>query len=73
MMLVHNLPALEAIHQRFAGIDGSAFLIGGLGFTSLSSSDGGVVVTPICSGLGARLGVSLGYLKFTSTPTWNPF
>jgi hypothetical protein len=73
MMLVHNLPALDAIHQRFAGIDGSAFLIGGLGFTSLSSSDGGVVVTPIRSGVGARLGVSLGYLKFTSAPTWNPF
>ena len=71
MMLVYNLPAVEAIHQRFAGIDGSAFFIGGLGFTSLSSGD--VVVTPIRSGIGARLGVSLGYLKFTSAPTWNPF
>ena len=71
MMLVYNLPAVEAIHQRFAGIDGSAFFIGGLGFTSLSSGD--VVVTPIRSGIGARLGVSLGYLKFTPGPTWNPF
>jgi hypothetical protein len=70
-MLVYNLPAVEAIHQRFAGIDGSAFFIGGLGFTSLSAGD--VVVTPIRSGIGARLGVSLGYLKFTSAPTWNPF
>ncbi len=71
MMLVYNLPAVEAIHQRFAGIDGSAFLIGGLGFTSLSAGD--VVVTPIRSGIGARLGVSFSYLKFTSAPTWNPF
>jgi hypothetical protein len=71
MMLVYNLPAVEAIHQRFAGIDGSAFFIGGLGFTSLSAGD--VVVTPIRSGVGARLGVSLGYLKFTPAPTWNPF
>jgi hypothetical protein len=30
-------------------------------------------VTPIRSGIGARLGVSLGYLKFTPSPTWNPF
>jgi len=73
MMLVYGLPAVEAIHQRFAGIDGSAFFIGGLGFTSLSSSSGDVVVTPIRSGIGARLGVSLGYLKFTPAPTWNPF
>ena len=71
MMLVYNLPAVEAIHQRFAGIDGSAFFIGGLGFTSLSAGD--VVVAPIRSGIGARLGVSLGYLKFTPAPTWNPF
>jgi hypothetical protein len=71
MMLVYNLPAVEAIHQRFAGIDGSAFFIGGLGFTSLSSGD--VVVTPIRSGIGARLGVSFSYLKFTPGPTWNPF
>ena len=73
MMLIYNLPAVEAIHQRFAGIDGSAFFIGGLGFTSLSSPSGDVVVTPIRSGIGARLGVSLGYLKFTPGPTWNPF
>ena len=32
-----------------------------------------VVVVPIRSGVGARLGVNVGYLKFTSEPTWNPF
>jgi hypothetical protein len=29
MMLIYNLPATEAIYQRFAGIDGSAYFIGG--------------------------------------------
>jgi hypothetical protein len=31
-----------------------------------------MVVVPIRSGLGLRLGAN-GYLKFTPDPTWNPF
>jgi hypothetical protein len=30
-------------------------------------------VVPIVSGVGARLGVNIGYLKFTPNATWNPF
>jgi hypothetical protein len=71
MMLVYNLPAVEAIYQRFGGVDGSAYLIGGFGFTALTSDN--VVVVPIRSGVGARLGLNLGYLKFTQSSTWNPF
>ena len=71
MMLVYNLPAVSAIHQRFAGVDGSAYLIAGLAMTALTSD--GIVVVPIRSGLGARLGVNVGYLKFTQESTWNPF
>lgn len=71
MMLVYNLPAVEAIYQRFGGVDGSAYLVGGFGFTALTADD--VVVVPIRSGVGARLGVNLGYLKFTQQSTWNPF
>src|ERR1700676_3804222 len=36
MMLVYKLPATEAIYQRFAGIDGSAYFIGGFGMTALT-------------------------------------
>lgn len=71
MMLVYNLPATNAIYRRFGGIDGSAYLIGGFGFTALTADD--VVLVPIRAGLGARLGVNLGYLKFTPQSTWNPF
>ena len=70
MMLVYNLPAVEGIYRRFGGLDGSAYLVGGFGFTALTADQ--VVVVPIRSGLGARLGVSLGYLKFTPNSTWNP-
>ena len=71
MMLVYNLPAVGAIYQRFGGVDGSAYFIGGFGFTALDA--GGIVVAPVRTGVGARLGVNVGYLKFTSSPTWNPF
>lgn len=71
MMLVYNLPRTEAIFDRFGGIDGSAYIVGGFGMTALANHD--IVVVPIRSGVGLRLGANLGYLKFTSRPTWNPF
>jgi hypothetical protein len=71
MMLVYNLPATEAVYQRFGGIDGSAFLVGGFGMTVLAGNN--IVLVPIRAGVGARLGVNVGYLKFTPRPTWNPF
>ena len=71
MMLVYNLPAVDALYRRFVGINGSAYLIGGFGVTAVGADD--MVVVPIRSGLGWRLGVNLGYLKFTPEPTWNPF
>ena len=70
MMLVYNLPAVDGIYRRFGGLDGSAYLVGGFGFTALTADQ--VVVVPIRSGVGARLGLNLGYLKFTPNSTWNP-
>src|SRR5881394_4254945 len=71
MMLVYNLPNTGAIYERFAGIDGSAYFIGGFGMTALTAND--IVIVPIRSGVGLRLGANVGYLKFTTRPTWNPF
>src|SRR5277367_697517 len=71
MMLVYNLPRTEAIFDRFGGIDGSAYFVGGFGMTALTANN--IVLVPIRSGVGLRLGANLGYLKFTESPTWNPF
>jgi hypothetical protein len=71
MMLVYNLPRTEAIFDRFGGINGSAYFIGGFGMTALTANN--IVLVPIRSGVGFRLGANLGYLKFTERPTWNPF
>jgi hypothetical protein len=71
MMLVYRLPETDAIYQRFAGIDGSAYFIGGFGMTALTANN--IVLVPIRSGVGFRLGANIGYLKFTPKATWNPF
>lgn len=71
MMMVYNLPSVNAIIDRFIGVNGSAYVVAGLGMTVLSKN--GITVVPVVSGVGARLGVNFGYIKFTSRKTWNPF
>jgi hypothetical protein len=72
MMLVYNMPRTDALFQRFGGVDGSLYFIAGFGFTAVTAADG-ITIVPIRSGVGARLGVNVGYLKFTPESTWNPF
>src|SRR3981189_927072 len=71
MTLVYNLPATNAIYQRFVGIDGSAYIVRGFGMTALTANN--IVLVPIRSGIGLRLGANVGYLKYTPRATWNPF
>ncbi|MCA3596203.1 MAG: DUF1134 domain-containing protein [Methylobacterium sp.] len=71
MMLVYRLRRVDDIFSRFVGVDGSAYFVGGFGMTALTAQD--ILVVPIRSGVGARLGVNIGYLKFTEEATWNPF
>jgi hypothetical protein len=71
MILVYSLPEKTVIFRRFLGIDGSAYFVGGLGFTALGAD--GVMVVPIRTGVGWRLGLNVNYLKFTQQATWNPF
>lgn len=71
MILVYNLDYIDQIYNRFAGVDGSAYLVGGVGVTFQTYDD--IVLAPIRSGVGVRLGANVGYLKYTRTRTWNPF
>ncbi len=71
MMLAYNVAAPDQLYRRFAGVNGSAYLVAGAGVSLYSN--GHLTVAPIRSGVGARLGVNLGYLKFTPRATWNPF
>jgi hypothetical protein len=71
MMLVYNLPAVPSLYNRFGGVSGSAYVVAGVGMTVLT--DDNIVLVPIRTGIGARLGINVGYLKLTEQPTWNPF
>lgn len=71
LILVYKLKNPDAIYRRFTGVDGSAYLVGGVGMTLLKGGD--VIMAPIRSGVGVRLGANIGYIRFTDQPTWNPF
>jgi hypothetical protein len=71
LFLIYKLAAPEELFTSFTGIDGSAYLVGGVGATLVTN--GTVVMAPIRSGIGLRLGASLGYIRFTPKATWNPF
>lgn len=71
MMLVYDLNSVGGLFGRYGGVAGSAYLVAGVGFNVLKR--GNVLLVPVRTGVGARLGVSIGYLKVTPMPTWNPF
>jgi hypothetical protein len=71
MMLVYNLDDISNLYNRFGGVAGSAYVVAGVGFNVLKNNN--VLLVPIRTGVGARLGVNLGYLKLTDRATWNPF
>jgi hypothetical protein len=71
MMLVYDLPSVQSVYARYGGVSGQAFVVAGVGMTLLKNDN--VLIVPIRTGVGARLGVNIGYLKLTDAPTWNPF
>jgi hypothetical protein len=71
MVLVYNLREPWQIYNRYAGVQGSAYLVGGVGIQF--QTHGNVTLAPIRAGIGLRLGANIGYLKYTREPTWNPF
>jgi hypothetical protein len=71
LFLIYKLHAPDELFANFTGIDGSAYLVGGVGATLVGN--GKVIMAPIRSGLGLRLGANIGYIRFTPHATWNPF
>lgn len=70
-ILVYKLANKEQLYQRIPGVDGSAYLVGGVGMTYLQT--GNLVLAPITTGVGLRFGVNVGYLHFGPKHSWNPF
>ena len=71
MILAYNMRDPGDIYHRFGGVEGSTYLVGGVSVQLQKWGD--VTLAIIRSGIGLRLGVNVGYLKYTREPTWNPF
>jgi len=71
MVMVYNLDDVSNLYTRFGGVAGSAYVVAGVGFNVLKANQ--MLLVPIRTGVGARLGINMGYLKLTQAPTWNPF
>ena len=71
MTLVYNSQSPEDLYGRFGGVEGTAYLVGGMGVNFQRKDQ--ITLAPIRTGVGARLGANIGYLKYSAHPTWNPF
>lgn len=69
--LVYNLPAVTDIYQRFPGVDGSAYFIGGVGVNYQQLGD--IRLAPMRTGVGFRAGASVGYLAYSRQRNILPF
>lgn len=70
-VLVYDLPNVETLYQRFPGVDGSVYFVGGVGMNYNRSGD--VTLAPIRFGVGWRQGVNVGYIHLSSKRSWIPF
>jgi hypothetical protein len=70
-VLVYDLPNTDAIYQRFPGVSGSAFFVGGIGVNYQQRGD--IVLAPMRAGVGLRLGANVGYMNITRERDWLPF
>lgn len=69
--LIYNLQNPDDLFRRYPGVDGSAFFIAGLAVNFQERGD--VILAPIRAGVGGRLGVNVGYLKYSRKPGKIPF
>ncbi len=69
--LVYDLQDPEFIYRRYPGVDGSAYLIGGMAVNYQRAN--GVTLAPIRTGVGLRLGAKIGYTSYTKKRNYLPF
>ena len=72
MVLVYGMSFPNQVYDTFNSAGGMAYIAGGLG-VNFQTNPGEVALAVIRTGVGLRLGVNLGYIKYTPEATWNPF
>lgn len=69
--LCYNLQYPDAIFRRFPGVEGTAYLVGGLGVNYQRADN--ITLAPIRAGVGLRLGANIGYLAYSRQRNILPF
>ena len=69
--LIYNLYDLDDLYQRFPGAEGNAFFIGGVSVNYQQSDN--IIIVPIRLGVGMRMGVNAGWVKYRKKITFLPF
>lgn len=69
--LVYNLHWTRDLFQRFPGVDGSLYIVAGVGLNYQRANN--ITLAPIRTGVGLRAGANVGYLSYTEKKTWIPF
>ena len=70
-VLIYKLKDSEKLFQRYPGVEGSLYFVGGVGVRYLRTD--GITVAPVQAGVGWRQGANIGYMHFTKTKRINPF
>ncbi len=70
-ILVYDLPNLDSLFERFGGVEGSLFYVGGVGVNY--NRNGDTLLAPVRFGVGWRQGISIGYLHLSPERSWIPF
>ena len=69
--LVYDLRWTKDLYQRFPGVDGSLYVVAGVGLNYQRAN--GITLAPIRTGVGLRAGANVGYLAYTREKRINPF
>lgn len=70
-VLVYNLFDTADLYHRFGAGEGQAYLVAGFHVSYMRRGD--IVLIPVRSGAGLRLGINAGYMKFSHKQNWLPF
>src|SRR5882762_8388777 len=69
--LVYDLPSAEQLFQRFPGVEGSLYFVGGFGVNYVQFQH--IVIAPVRFGVGWRQGIAVSYMHFSPQKRLNPF
>lgn len=71
MTLVYGIKHADDIYKRYPGISGSFYFVAGVGVNYQQNGD--VILAPMRTGMGLRVGANAGYLHYGREHSWIPF